>query len=203
MKGFQKGNQYGRMGKGRKFTAEHSRRISDAQIGDKNHRWRGGPIEFKCVVCDKLFKRRKNSINRSSVKCCSLKCLGQYNSINHSGHNHYNWKGGKTIIHDRIRRSLKYRIWRKEVFERDNYTCQECGTKISPFHPHHVPPFELSKIIDYLKHKYNTTDTEVLYEGAMKLEFLWNKLIGKTLCVDCHKLTDSYKNQNNENKGNR
>jgi len=27
------------------------------------------------------------------------------------------------------RESLDYRIWRRSVFERDNYTCQYCSTK--------------------------------------------------------------------------
>ena len=36
------------------------------------------------------------------------------------------------------RRYFEYNKWRKSVFERDNYTCQYCGTKRSPFNAHHL-----------------------------------------------------------------
>lgn len=39
------------------------------------------------------------------------------------------WKGGITPINLKIRNSEEYRIWRKAVFARDNFTCQK--TKIS------------------------------------------------------------------------
>jgi len=38
------------------------------------------------------------------------------------------------------RKSKEYKEWRKAVFERDNYTCQECGSK-KDLHPHHIKHF--------------------------------------------------------------
>ena len=43
------------------------------------------------------------------------------------GKHHWNWKGGKTSFSKRVRKLLKWKLWRKAVYERDDYTCQECG----------------------------------------------------------------------------
>jgi len=59
---------------------------------------------------------------------------------NNSGKNHYAWKGGKSRSNI-IRRSSEYKIWRKSVYERDNYTCQRYGTKGGKLHPHHIINF--------------------------------------------------------------
>lgn len=77
------------------------------------------------------------------------------------------WKGGITPINEKIRKSLEYKIWRKSVFERDNYTCVWCGAK-GEINADHIKPFayfpELRFAIDN----------------------------GRTLCVPCHKTTDTY-----------
>ena len=39
------------------------------------------------------------------------------------GKNHLWWRGGITKTNEKIRKSLKYKNWRKAVFKRDNYTC--------------------------------------------------------------------------------
>jgi hypothetical protein len=60
------------------------------------------------------------------------------------------------------------RLWRKAVFERDNYTCQECGAKDITLNAHHI--------ISYLK-----DDSRWLLEN------------GKTLCVYCHRKVNHQK----------
>ena len=89
------------------------------------------------------------------------------------GEKHYNWKGGITPINKKIRKSLDYKLWRKAVFERDNYTCIWCnmrsgkGVKII-LHADHIKPFALFP----------------------ELRFAIDN--GRTLCIDCHKTTDTY-----------
>jgi hypothetical protein len=65
-------------------------------------------------------------------------------SSSYRGEKHWNWKGGITPIHLAIRESLEYKIWRRSVFERDNYTCIFCGdNKGGNLIADHIKPFSL------------------------------------------------------------
>lgn len=85
-----------------------------------------------------------------------------------AGDKHWNWKGGITSSVMKIRNSKKMKEWRESVFERDNYTCQACGQIGGKLHADHVMPFSLFP------------------------ELIFDTLNGRTLCVDCHKNTDTY-----------
>jgi 5-methylcytosine-specific restriction endonuclease McrA len=104
----------------------------------------------------------------------------------HKGEKAYNWKGGTNKVINKIRISFEYRLWRSDVFVRDNHTCQECGSKVSSnLNAHHLYP--LSLII-----KENNIKT---FEDAKNCEKIWNINNGQTLCIECHKKTDSYLNK--------
>lgn len=111
----------------------------------------------------------------------SLKKLGlkrtetqkRYLSEIHRGEKNPQWKGGVTPLYKQIRKSQEYKLWREAVFERDNYTCIWCGArggngKKVILHPDHIKPFALYP----------------------ELRFAIDN--GRTLCVDCHKTTDTY-----------
>src|SRR3990167_11383697 len=59
------------------------------------------------------------------------------------GENHHGWKGGITSENHKIRGSLEYKLWRKAVFERDNWTCIWCGQRGSRLNADHIKPFAL------------------------------------------------------------
>lgn len=80
----------------------------------------------------------------------------------------YWWKGGITPKMIAIRNSLEYKLWREAVFERDAYTCVWCGRNGGKLNADHIKPFS----------KY----------PALRLS-IDN---GRTLCVDCHKKTDTF-----------
>lgn len=84
------------------------------------------------------------------------------------GSDRWNWKGGVSLINSRIRKTKQYRWWRELVFRRDDYTCQKCGKRGGDLHAHHDFPFSLFPDLRF----------EVLN--------------GITLCVPCHRNTDSY-----------
>src|SRR3990167_1674682 len=53
---------------------------------------------------------------------------------------------GRTPLNVSIRHSVDYKIWRDVVFNRDDYTCQECGDRSGQghavyLHAHHLKPF--------------------------------------------------------------
>jgi 5-methylcytosine-specific restriction endonuclease McrA len=58
-----------------------------------------------------------------------------------SGEKSHWWRGGVSPINERIRRTSNYKLWRKAVFERDNWTCQKTGIKGGYLHPHHIKNF--------------------------------------------------------------
>lgn len=100
--------------------------------------------------------------------------------------NHF-WRGGMSTISYRLRRCSKFVAWRKEVFARDDYTCQECGVRGSELHPHHLTSF--SEILFRLYRRYGRAN---LYEKALRSRILWDVNNGQTLCANCHRKTDSY-----------
>jgi hypothetical protein len=103
-------------------------------------------------------------------------------SENHKGEKHPNWKGGITPLLLKIRNCFKTRQWRSDVFQRDNFICQECGIRGNYLEAHHIKEF--SKIIEENK--------IITFELAENCEELWNINNGITLCKDCHKKTDNF-----------
>lgn len=93
-----------------------------------------------------------------------------------AGPNNPSWKGGITPRNTRIRHSQEYKAWRKAVFERDDYICQECGARSAPgmkvvLNADHIKPF------------------------AHYPELRFSLENGRTLCVECHKKTPTYGNR--------
>lgn len=146
----------------------------------------------KCLGCSKLFQPRENK-----RKFCSRECSPYFfqkgNTVNKNriqseetkrkisethkrkgikppcgGKNSFGWKGGISKENYLLRRLARYKNWRKAVFERDNYTCQECSKRGGKLHAHHIKSWE----------KYP------------ELRFIVSN--GITLCVPCHKQTDTY-----------
>jgi len=56
----------------------------------------------------------------------------------------HHWAGGITPLSRLVRHTLEYKEWRKSVYKRDNYMCQNknckfCNNKRSVYlHPHHI-----------------------------------------------------------------
>lgn len=92
---------------------------------------------------------------------------------NMTGEKNHNWKGGVTKDNHKIRTSLEYKQWRTSVFERDNYTCQMCGDRSS----------KGNKVVLHADH---------IKQFAYYPELRLDVDNGRTLCVDCHRKTDSY-----------
>lgn len=57
------------------------------------------------------------------------------------GVKHHNWKGGISPENMVIRTSLGYKRWRRNVFKRDDYTCQICGKRGVFLRANHIKKF--------------------------------------------------------------
>lgn len=81
------------------------------------------------------------------------------------------WNKGLGTIsseNEKARKTKQYREWRKAVFERDNYTCQECGERGGELNADHIKQFAYHPEL-----RYDITN-------------------GQTLCVDCHRSTKTW-----------
>jgi hypothetical protein len=114
-------------------------------------------------------------------------------------------KGGSGIPHENdnlaysIRHLFEYIQWRTQVFKQDNFTCQECGQVGHQLEAHHIKGF--SKLLSKFLNKYSqfnpTKDKETLLKLALNYKPFWKLNNGQTLCKDCHKITDNYRNKQN------
>lgn len=91
----------------------------------------------------------------------------------------------RTEISRKIRMLPGYKTWRFSVFQRDNFTCQNCKRKDVCLNADHIKPF--SKIMREKKVK------SVL--ESLKCQELWDISNGRTLCVPCHIDTETYGNR--------
>ena len=116
------------------------------------------------------------------------------------GENHPCWKGGVKLLRDAFYDLTEYKNWRKTIFERDDYTCQECKEKGGKLEVHHIKP--LTYIHDEFLSKYNQfsliEDRETLLRLTLTYEPFWDINNGKTLCKDCHNLTKKGKYTKNK-----
>lgn len=102
--------------------------------------------------------------------------------------NHY--IDGRTSLYNTIRHLEEYEEWRKQIFKRDNYTCQHCGdNKGHNLNAHHIKYFKqlLSNFLEEYNQFSPIEDKETLIRLAIKYKPFWNIDNGITLCEDCHR----------------
>lgn len=134
--------------KGIKLSEETKKKMSIARKGKPQY-WNKGRVQS-------LEERKKR---------------GKKNEL------HWNWKGGVTAEHEKIRKSAEYKFWRGLVFQRDKHTCQICGKK----QKYDRDPNK--RIIIQADHiKPFSTYPDLRFEISN----------GRTLCYKCHKNTPTY-----------
>ena len=110
------------------------------------------------------------------------------------GNKHWNWKGGTSPLYEAIRNTFESTEWRRQIFERDNWACQDCFKKGGDLEAHHLKSF--TNILQEFLQQYNQfssiDDKETLLRLSFTYEPFWDINNGKTLCEECHKKTDNY-----------
>ncbi len=115
--------------------------------------------------------RKKMSESHKKIKITWGKSISKAKM----GEKNPNWKGGITPERLRIWRSEAYKLWRKTVFERDNYTCIFCNQKGGKLNADHIKPFSLYPLLRFSVQN------------------------GRTLCVPCHQKTPTYGGNSQKN----
>lgn len=142
---------------GRKASEEKRKILSECHKGIKHSEETKRKIGLASLG-------NKYSVGRKLSQETKLKM-----SIAQKGEKSASWKGGITPLNSIIRRSLEYRTWRTKVFERDNYTCVQCGKTNCYLEADHIKSF------------------------AYYPELRFDIDNGRTLCLECHKKTPNYK----------
>lgn len=88
--------------------------------------------------------------------------------LNARGEKNHKWKGGIGTIRHQLMGKYEYVRWRAMVFERDCYTCQDCGKSGIYLMAHHKKPWS-----EYPELRYELTN-------------------GITYCKECHAKNDKY-----------
>ena len=149
----------------------------------KTSYWKGKkrPNLFNEESKKKLSEIMKNQWKNGTLKGHSQseetrRKIGLKTSINFLGENNPAWKGGITPINYKIRNSPEYKLWRRSVFERDHFTCIWCGYKSKGSKPSDIHADHIKRFSDFPELRFAIDN-------------------GRTLCVDCHKTTETYGNK--------
>ena len=146
--------------KGRKQTKEHIKKVIDARRGYRH---------------SDETKRKLSEINKGRELSEATR---QKMSISRKAEKHYNWKGGVTSINRLLRGRIEYKLWRKAVFERDNYICIWCGGKSGKDNFVYLQADHIMPFAHYPELRFSIDN-------------------GRTLCMECHKKTETYKGRAN------
>ena len=102
--------------------------------------------DVKCNNCRKIFYVSNWKFKINKGKFCSHKCYSKDKSKKFTGKGNPQYKDGRTRKYTKaFYLSKEWRKLRKEIYKRDNYTCQECNKKGGRLHAHHKIPVGICK----------------------------------------------------------
>jgi len=118
-------------------SPEHRQKISKALTG-KPHPHKGHPkgheiSELTKIKISKALQQRK--LSNEHRKHLSEALKGRPGMV---GSKHPAWKGGKKPWHRAVQNHAIYKQWRLSVYERDNFSCVNCGQVGGKLHAHHI-----------------------------------------------------------------
>lgn len=123
-----------------------------------------GTVINNCKYCGLEIKTTKSQ----NKQYCGNDCRNKHYSIIMKGESSHFWNGGKTKESKLKKASAEYGQWRTAVFERDGYTCQQCGKRTRDLEAHHIK------------------------EQSRYPELIFDVDNGVTLCHECHSQTENY-----------
>lgn len=96
------------------------------------------------------------------------------NSLSSRGDKHWNWQGGISTNKHLMRNRIEWKEWRKQIYERDDYTCQMCFSRSGKDYDGiiNIEPHHRLRVADLIKYKFN--------------KYIFDVRNGVTLCKKCH-----------------
>ncbi len=164
---------------GRKHTEETKKKMSEKSLGRKHDE---SAINKMKKAAKERIEKNGYMVSPEAILKMSRTLTGRNLTEEHKanignalkGENAPSWKGGITPQKVRIRKSREYRMWRKSVFERDNWTCVFCNERGGNLEADHIKPF------------------------AFYPELRFEIENGRTLCVPCHKKTPTHSSKKSQ-----
>jgi hypothetical protein len=124
-------------------------------------------FSLDCIICGTKFYTQPAQVKYRNRQGCSVKCRGIAATRKAEERNRLTPPSiGK--LNRRIRYSKRMDQWRRAIFERDQYTCQDCGKKGGYLEADHIKPF------------------------AKFPELRFELSNGRTLCRPCHMKTPTW-----------
>lgn len=133
--------------------------------GELNGNWQGGKIKCECDYCHKEIYVDKKRCKTCKKHFCNAECMGKWRKENWQGENSTRYNANITDEERKNKRQYQlYYDFIKEVYERDNYTCQCCNDDSGGnLNAHHLNGYNWDK-----EHRTDINN-------------------GITLCEECHR----------------
>lgn len=159
-----------------KHTNTTKNKLSNMRVGDKNPMFGRKRPKHAKLMKEKMTGRvfSKDTIQKMSKA-----------KIGICGKDHNKWvepNKRKGTLNKNIRRLPQMKHWREVIFERDQYTCQICNKKGIKLQADHIKALCILIEEFYIE---NLSD-------AIEEQRLWDIDNGRTLCIDCHKATNTF-----------
>ncbi len=141
-------------------------------------------IENRIYYCKEFNCNNRISFNNhyyGGARCRSCAIKGEKHpmfGVHRFGKSAPGYKHGLTSLCHRLHLCKKNKIWRNNIFKRDNYTCQKCEDNTGHnLNAHH----KLSMVVILEMYNIKTINQ------AIDCGLLWDIAWGITLCKQCHK----------------
>jgi hypothetical protein len=172
--------------KGRTLSDEHRQNLAISHLGQIPWQ-KGRPLNEKqrtALLMANLGKKQSEETRRKRSISMRGKRMGTNSNF---------WKGGINPLRIIIRDLSEAAEWRKNVFKRDNFTCQSCGIRGTYLEAHHLKTFECiyREFLQEFKFLSPIHDKYRLVELSRKYSKFWDVSNGWTLCSECHEVTMS------------